>query len=255
MHIQKLPDYSCERYYLLSEIEQRAEFVFIDEASSKAKERTSTQNPRIDSIYLLWDAENHWSNLKQNLEKIMVKYPSCESRCIIIVECLIKDEKTFDTIVNAQVNELLEWTSEKYPESFMFVGVSDQVSGTPGLEKLEDFMKFLVTSAPGVSGNIRLIGVTRQDCLGHDPNREPDGGSGVYQILCCSSIDQYIRWETQVREYIQQLYGVQDSTNNPINTLTNPETTAFKITTILPFTVLLTIIVIIVGIIMQYIQK
>jgi hypothetical protein len=74
MHIQKLPDYRCERYYLLSEIEQRAEFVFIDEPESKSKERKSTQNPRIDTVFLLWDASKGIESLKNNIRRILELY-------------------------------------------------------------------------------------------------------------------------------------------------------------------------------------
>ena len=59
MHIQKLPDYSCERYYLLSEIEQRAEFVFIDEASRAFGSSTIVSNVEAKEI-----SNNKWEPYK-----------------------------------------------------------------------------------------------------------------------------------------------------------------------------------------------
>lgn len=249
MHIQKLPTYSCERYYLLSEIEQRAEFVFIDEPDCKAKGRQSTQNPRIDSIYLLWNSSSDVEGLKGNIKKLLELYPSCQSRCVIVVECLVTSELEFDSTVKSKIDELFTWAGKSYPDVFIFVGVSDKPSGTPGLEKLEGFMKDAVASAPGVSGNLRLIGMTRQDCLGHDPNREPDADSDVFQVLCCRSVEACEHWQGQFRDYIQQLYGVLDG--NPSAALTGPEASGFKACGVMTLVVALAVVAVIVGVAVQ----
>lgn len=210
MYIQSLPNYSCERYYLLSEIEQRSELVFIDEPESKNNELRSTQNPRIDVVFLLWNAANGLEVLKNNIQNVFERHPSCLSRCLIVVECLVKSKEEFLTEVQNDIESLFKWANKVFPESFLFVGVSDKPTGTPGLEKVEDFLKFTVAAAPATTGNIRFIGVTRQDCLGHDPVREPDGGNDVYQVLCCSSAEAYTAWEKTFKEYVQTLYGVED---------------------------------------------
>lgn len=210
MHIQTLPNYSCERYYLLSEIEQRAELVFIDEPESKNNELRSTQNPRIDVMFLLWNAADGLETVKMNIQKVLDRHPSCLSRCLIVVECLVASEKEFLTEVKDEIESLFKWANKVCPESFLFVGVSDKPTGTPGLEKVEDFLKFTVAAASGTAGNIRFLGVMRQDCLGHDPVREPDGGNDVYQVLCCSSAEAYAAWEKVFKEYVQTLYGVED---------------------------------------------
>lgn len=210
MHIQSLPNYSCERYYLLSEIEQRAEMVFNDEPESKSNERRSTQNPRIDVIFLLWNAADGLEVVRTNIQKLLERHPSCLSRCLIVVECLVASENEFLTEVKDEIESLFKWANKVCPESFLFVGVSDKPTGTPGLEKIEDFLKFTVTAAPAAAGNIRFLGITRQDCLGFDPVREPDGGNDVYQVLCCGSAEEYAIWEKLFKEYVQTLYGVED---------------------------------------------
>lgn len=211
MHIQKLLSYSCERYYLLSEIEQSVHFVFLDEPESKSSEQVSTQNPLIDVIYLLWKAEDGWEILKSNIQTILDRYPSCLSRCLIVVECLTRSEEEFENDVKDQLERIFKWADKAFPDSPLFVGVCDQVSGTPGLEKVEEFLKFTVASAPTAAGNIRLIGLTRQECLGHDPVREPDAASGLYQVLVNSSSGHYAHWEKQYKEYVQKLYGVESA--------------------------------------------
>lgn len=211
MHIRKLQSYSSERYYLLSEIEQSVHFVFLDEPESKSSEQVSTQNPLIDVIYLLWKSEDGWEILKSNIQKILDRHPSCLSRCLIVVECLSRNEEEFETDVKDQLERIFKWADKAFPDSPLFVGVSDKASGTPGLEKVEEFIKFTVASAPTAAGSIRLIGITRQECLGHDPVREPDADSGLFQVLVNSSPEHYTHWEKQFKEYVQKLYGVEST--------------------------------------------
>ena len=211
MHIQKLPSYSSERYYLLSEIEQRVTFVFLDEPESKSSEQVSTQNPIIDVIYLLWNSSEGWEMLKSNIQKVLERYPSCLSRCLIVVECLTSSKEEFETEVTDQLDRIFKWADKSFPDSALFVGVADKAAGTPGLEKVEEFVKFTNASAPGVTSNIRLIGLTRQECLGHDPVREPDAESGLFQVLVCSSLEHYTQWEKLFKEYVKKLYGVEEA--------------------------------------------
>ena len=222
MHIQQLPTYSCERYYLLSEIEQRASFVFMDEPDNS--EQVSTQNPRIDVVYLLWDYSHGVEWVKKRIETVLDRHPSCLSRCLIVLECLVASKDAFESSeIQAPMEALFEWAEEVCPSSFLFIGVSDKITGTPGLEKCYDFLKFIVTAAPAAEGNIRFIGATRADCLGYDPTREPDAGSDVYQVLCCRSINAYNLWERLFKEFIQKLYGIEDAEkgDNTSTTTTN----------------------------------
>lgn len=250
MHIQKLATYSSERYYLLSEIEQRAEFLFIDEPDSKEKECQSTQNPRINTVYMLWDAKDDVLLLKNNIKKILELFPCCQSRCMVTVDCLVTSERDFDTVVKDQIEELFAWAKNHYPDIFIFVGVADKPSGTPGLEKLEDFMKNAVEAAPGVTGNFRVIGMTRRDCLGHDPDREPDADSDVFQVLCCGSAEECTQWEAQLLEYVKKLYdGVETS---PAAALTGSEAAGFRACGSVALFSLLAVAVVVLGLVVQY---
>jgi hypothetical protein len=252
MHIQKLLTYSSERYYLLSEIEQRAEFVFTDEPDSKAKERQSTQNPRIDSVYLLWDSNTDIALLKINIKKILELYPSCQSRCLFVVECLVADEHNFDAVVKDQLDGLFTWAQKAHPEVFIFVGVADKPSGTPGLEKLEEVMRGAVAVAPSVAGHFRVIGMTRRDCLGHDPDREPDADSNVFQVLCCRSVEESDEWLRQFYEYVRQLYSTVPA--NPSAALTGPEAAGFKAWGAVSLVTVVAAAVVAVGFVMQYVN-
>jgi len=211
MHVQRLSNYSSERYYLLSEIEQDANFVFLDEPESKSSAQLSTQNPLIDVVYLLWKTSDGWEILKSNIQKILDRYPSCLSRCLIVVEGLTNNEAEFENEAKDSIERIFKWADKAFPDSALYVGVSDKVSGTPGLEKVEEFLKFTVASAPASAGNIRLIGITRQECLGHDPVREPDADSGLFQVLVCHSHEAATQWEKLFKEYVQKLYGIEDS--------------------------------------------
>ena len=252
MHIQKLPTYSCERYYLLSEIEQRAEFVFIDEPNRKITERRSTQNPRIDSIFLLWDASRGFGGLKENIREILGIFPSCQNRCIIVVDCLVASEKEFESKTKDELEDFFSWSQTAFPDSFIFVGISDKASGMPGLEKLCDFMEFAVSCAPAVTGNIRLIGKTRQDCLGHDPDREPDAVSDVFQVLCSRSVEAQVKWEKEFKDYVQQLYGVHDSDSQEKSSTTHYEHENSQRWGITPFLVLLAVFGVVAAVVWSY---
>ena len=58
-----LPSYTAERYYILSELEQRAKFVYTSESSASEGGRTGVNTLNDEqqlAIYLLWDSKDEW---------------------------------------------------------------------------------------------------------------------------------------------------------------------------------------------------
>mmetsp|Transcript_31130 Transcript_31130/g.52561 ORF Transcript_31130/g.52561 Transcript_31130/m.52561 type:complete len:260 (-) Transcript_31130:79-858(-) len=205
MHVEKLPKYTCERYYLLSEIEQRAVFVFLDEDNEADPDLPDS----LDVIYLLWNSETEDVDaIKDKLDMIQVRYPNClQKRTLVAIECFIPSDEYFHSNGKSNVATLLSWFNQYYPSSLCFIGVADSVSGTSALEKCHDFIEFLLAAAPLSEEYTRLIGYTRQEMLGHDPSREPDASSGVTQYLCSAPLEQVENWESKYKQVLIDSYS------------------------------------------------
>lgn len=66
-----LPSYTAERYYLLSEIEQRAKFVYTSEASEGERADIKTLNDEQQlAIYILWDTRDGIEKLSSQVSEI-----------------------------------------------------------------------------------------------------------------------------------------------------------------------------------------
>lgn len=66
-----LPSYTAERYYLLSEIEQRGKFVYTSEASDGERADIKTLNDEQQlAIYILWDTRDGIEKLSSQVSEI-----------------------------------------------------------------------------------------------------------------------------------------------------------------------------------------
>lgn len=208
-----LPNYCPERYYLLSEIEQRASFVIIDESPTLAIGEGS-----LGVVYLLWNvgAGNSEKELKQKIKRIFSNSVFKPSRFIVSIEALIRTRDIYPE-TKSTILALLDWYHEEYPSGCMVVGVSDSKAGTPALERCLELLQLMASESmiaqaqteeveqiPDdeeavkevllASGKLLFIADTRQDCMGHDPLREPDAAADVFQRICYKSAELYEPW-------------------------------------------------------------
>lgn len=91
--------------------------------------------------------------------------------------------------IKERVLNIVNWISGNHSFGCIYVGICDSVGGAPALEAILDYSKIIedhnLTSSLLLSEllTLRVLAVSGQteDFLGHDPTREPDAVSGVYQ--------------------------------------------------------------------------
>lgn len=192
MHIQNLPAYSAERYFLLSEIENKAQMVFLKDLNATGS--VYLLGPHIGLLYLLWESTHKKEKLKQDILSACEMLAASQSTILVVVECLIEDRESFGAI-KPDIEKIMLWFKESFTTNYLVFGISDKPEGTAGLEKCYEFVNSVVDYAPILNGKLKFFTLDRGVCLGFDPLREPDASSNLYQNLCYDSKEEYALWE------------------------------------------------------------
>lgn len=189
MHVQILPEYSAERYFLLSEIEQKSALCFFDEEVVPSV--YSELQAEVVFAYLLFDFQNaandDWeARILQFLKKIKSTpfFPSQCPNVVIFLEIVISKAAAFDE-VRSQMQRLIDSNSIRSLNVTLLAGVSDCVAACPALEKCYDILEL---SSPGYTDEMMqqlglLYAEKRDDLKGLDPTHEPDAAKGVFQAF------------------------------------------------------------------------
>lgn len=215
MKFEELPQYTTERYYLLSEIEQLSDITVVNEVISI----DYSNRYEYGVNYVLWDLtvdDEDYSHSNSSMN-------NSDSHANTNANSFNSDNN--DTIVHKadelllnKINELGKFTKQivlrkkvlsidgiitkGYNINYYYnriqkmmnlikltnyydyicIGISNDESGTPGLELCYNYINGITTEIPYLTNKIITISVTRNDFLGHNPNREPDAGSNIYQL-------------------------------------------------------------------------
>jgi hypothetical protein len=175
---QQLPSYTTERYYLLSEIEQKSTFVFLDD------DDVEVSTCRFGIMYLLCNADDDISVIKSKLREIV----RCAQLHLVDMEhSLVAVEVLSNaTVINeenaAKLHTIAKWILESHKIRCICFGLCNHASGTPALEKAYEYAS-KIHAATEPAPYIKFIATQRSDFLGHDALRQPDGQSGVWQTL------------------------------------------------------------------------
>ena len=93
--------------------------------------------------------------------------------------------------VKKRIFNIVNWIRDTHSFGCIYVGICDSVGGAPALEAILDYAKIIedhnfATLLSSEVLTLRVVAVNRQmqEFLGHDPTREPDAVSGVYQAEC-----------------------------------------------------------------------
>jgi hypothetical protein len=125
---------------------------------------------------------------------------------MIAVEVLISKATVWATF-QPQVQKLLTWLNTSFAFGCCVVGVSNCVSGTPALEKCHEYCEFLFDNNDKIdSETIYLIASEKVQLLGFDPTREPDAGSGVFQVVCTDLTSQGYTYKEWLQTTKSQLF-------------------------------------------------
>ena len=243
MNLRLLPSYTTERYYVLSEIEDRAAFEPIysnagrcsgleaqifcnlrhhshssnvnacitdleeaEIANIRAKQTLIAGREVCDAFYLLWDLRTE-SNKSDSLfmddvRKLLPKISELNTvimSTICSIEIVITSSADWELHgLEKRVFDMITWMKDLCGFGCIYVGICDSVGGTPALEAILDYSKMIedhnLQSALLESElrMLRVVVIDTSELLGHDPSREPDAVSGVYQAEYVLANSKYI---------------------------------------------------------------
>eukprot|EP01041_Mallomonas_annulata_P000147 gene147-248_t len=181
---EKLPKYTTERYYLLSELEDCSLFVESLDTLKISGECYMDWNDKCNKtlfvVYLLCTDKE----LKFLGEIAKVMFGSSHrdhSNKIFVVEAIQEQAGQMDqdlkTLLESSVHEI----RSNHQLGCVVVGVSDHTSGVPALEVAVKCIQHVPYRSA------RVLALKDSHFLGNNPDGEPDAVSGVNQCLTASS--------------------------------------------------------------------
>ena len=141
---------------------------------------------RLFVIYIVWRYSDDLKSLEQKLSGLIGKLkPETSSKLLVAIETLLPSKEDWNDIGHNYIRELLTSKIQdihvKSSVGCVIFGICDDPSGTPALEAIVQCTSLTTPKTAMVVVSQRI------DYLGHDPNREPDAGSDVFQALLSSS--------------------------------------------------------------------
>jgi len=204
MFVIDLPKYTTERYYLLSEIEELTDVVFLEESETT---ETASKNPKQCALlYILFDMNKalEQGSASDKVMKVLIGFilsavqqldqtvllSLLNSHICCFIEVYLDSYRNRDEIVTyfAYASEQVQLKS---PNCSLLFGVANKRTGSAALEMLMDVMQRLDLEVLEKYNEFNfsrnyfyVVANRRADFLGHDPDREPDADSDVTQFLC-----------------------------------------------------------------------
>lgn len=195
--IQELSNYSTERYYILSELEQKLEMRFLDEAPALLETNNKTPAKQVISplqiVYKLWIYKSHpLSELLLGIKTLLdsVQQPVNTSTLCLVIDLLLPPGKRIEGNLYDEMKSVLSHELvTKYVDCMVVIAAFDNVAACPGLEFCFNCTQQI---SPGYISD-DLVGIlivqSRSEMLGADPDREPDAVNEVYQAYCTCEVD------------------------------------------------------------------
>ena len=193
-----LPNYTTERYYLLSELEQRVSFSHVFDGDGACESESACES---ELYYALWDVSDGLDVLKDGLKKLVSSSKNIirgktkqsngngestiwnDVKRTLSIEVLISKtlqdsfENTTDTDTDENeqeqhiVRQAYKWIRDSLGDkvSYVVFGFSDKVSGTPALEAALDCVMHVGSESQSSSRPKYVVRtLTTECCLGHD---------------------------------------------------------------------------------------
>ena len=164
-------------------------------ANKRAKEILTDERKVCDAFYLLWDLRDEASGrdslFMDDVKRIFPKISELNTILkwsICCIEIVINSAAEWETHgLEKRVFDMMNWMKDFCGFGCIYVGICDSVGGAPALEAILDYSKMIedhnIHSALLISELriLRVVVISMSELLGHDPTREPDAVSGVYQ--------------------------------------------------------------------------
>jgi hypothetical protein len=164
-------------------------------ANKRAKEILKGDRKVCDAFYLLWDLRDETKKtdglFMDDVKRISLKIGELNtilewSMCCI--EIVINSAADWEALgLEKRVFDMTTWMKDFCGFGCIYIGICDSVGGAPALEAILDYSKMIedhnLHSALIISELrvLRVVVLNMSELLGHDPTREPDAVSGVYQ--------------------------------------------------------------------------
>jgi hypothetical protein len=184
-----LPPYTTERYYVLSEIEQRAIFVGLDTNGNLDCKIAGINEAGARGFYILWkmNEENSDDDIKTldlSISRVLKAANQLKvdlSSAFIAIEVFLTARSDWAiTGDKKRIEDAMTWLKNTYNVGGICFGASDTVSGTCALEALSDFVASIEFESLSAEHNL-VIAESKVNFLGHDPLREPEAEQNVFQ--------------------------------------------------------------------------
>jgi hypothetical protein len=216
MYEQTLPNYTAERYYLISEIEQKA--VIYSSEFSNENDAKHNETLILTILYVLWNAAED-SNAETTIDKISTmldfskEHNYTSSNTLVVIDALIGNQEVWNQEMKSKIEILLNRLHWLPGVTCVVIGVTDNLGAMPGMEKCQELIEAIHPGFLDYPRDICFITYTQTEMLGHDPKLEPDAKSGVFQVLCWLYTD----------EDKQLLDKIQSSSVKPLPNLIQPD--------------------------------
>ena len=159
-HVSLLPRYTTERYWVLSEIEQRiSKFISIDNHVPESDENIIRN--AVVSLYLLWNTEiESIESLRQRIEKLITElttfgYIKDGYDVYVAIEVLLVLSKW--AAHQESMDDLIQHLLQKSVVGHVVCGISDDAASACGLEALLKYYTTIYTLNPILNGNINCF--------------------------------------------------------------------------------------------------
>jgi protein tyrosine phosphatase (PTP) superfamily phosphohydrolase (DUF442 family) len=197
MKIEQLPEYSAEKYFILSELEQKCNLIYLnpDQETENSVEKTKLANSSSRAVmnffYIVWSRSTLTEEQLQSqiialidlLENIMLGHLP-KSSSSIILDILEKKETFYSAAFQKNLSKVAENLSTMTGIKFIIFGVTDNKGGSPGLEKCYDLIERILPGYVAVEKIANVVATDSATLLGHDAQHTPDAVSNVFQALC-----------------------------------------------------------------------
>lgn len=184
VYISSLPEYTTERYYLLSELEECLKDIdYLNEMNIHVDYYMNfpSNKSSVVVMYLLWRKATGISNLNASLQSLLGDRTRDHSNKSLIIEVLINSSNrktaTYKQEIIDELCLVLINIKKSYDIGCVCLGISDHTSGTPALEMVVKCVQCATNKT------VRLYCARRIELLGFDTNNEPDATSNVFQLI------------------------------------------------------------------------
>jgi hypothetical protein len=240
MNILIQPEYTTERYSVLADLEQRAEFIAVNELDTESIGGTTndpTDGPAKQDfrfIYILWDLRelciDQESYLVQSLlnkvelvlKSLKLNTKDCE-RIMLSVEVItshIFEGSVWPrpSVIDTVVSDAFTAVQTRFRFGYILFGIADDVGSSTALTAVLRCVEKIGSDISPLRGRLQYgdsvkIGnifiMDRSELLGFAKNRDPDAVSGVFQAWVRSMDDGGLnRWTAELANTTNRVFDV-----------------------------------------------